>query len=236
MTPGGRPRLLDLFCCAGGAAMGYHRAGFEVVGVDIRPQPRYPFEFHQADAMDFPTEGFDAIHASPPCQHFSAMTVVSGRREDHPDLLEPCRQKLKATGLPYVIENVVRAPLLNPVVMCGVAMGLTIVDDGVRYVAYRHRLFECSFPIMVPPCACHKAAGVVLGMYGGGTRQDTRKGKDPGGGNTRKANADQSRRLMDMPWATRDEINQAVPPAYTEHIGGYLMATAKLTPISGAAA
>src|SRR5262245_41316846 len=112
------PRLADLFCGAGGAGMGYHRLGFEVVGVDIKPQPNYPFEFHQADALTFPLEGFDAVHASPPCQHASALSVMANAGE-YPDLIPPTRERLIASGLPYVIENVVGAVLIGPFTLCG---------------------------------------------------------------------------------------------------------------------
>ena len=108
-------RCLDLFCCAGGAGMGYHRAGFEVVGVDLNLQPRYPFEFHQADALEFVAEHaheFDFIHASPPCQAYSKTRTLHGN--DHPELVEPTRSALQATGLPYIIENVVGAPSWTP--------------------------------------------------------------------------------------------------------------------------
>ena len=106
-----RPRLLDLFCGAGGAAMGYYRAGFDVVGVDIKPQPRYPFEFHQGDALAYPTDRFDAIHASPPCQAYSQGTLSQRARGDvYPDLVAPTRQTLNCSGLPWVIENVPGAP------------------------------------------------------------------------------------------------------------------------------
>lgn len=113
-------RLLDLFCGAGGAAMGYHRAGFEVVGVDVRPQPRYPFEFHQADATTFPLDGFDAVHASPPCH-------------DH----TPLRSR---AGLPWVIENVPGATMRHDLVLCGTMFGLRTI---------RHRWFEISQHIPV---------------------------------------------------------------------------------------
>ena len=166
---------------------------------------------------------FSAIHASPPCPRWSAMTAVSGNPEEHPALIEPIRELLAEIGLPYVIENVERAPLINPVRCCAAAFNLAINEEGKRYVLRRHRLFECSFPVMVPPCACHKANGTVLGIYGGGTRQDTRLERNKRGGNTQKANARQGRELLDTPWMTRAECNQAIPPAYTEHIGQYLM-------------
>jgi DNA (cytosine-5)-methyltransferase 1 len=142
-----KPRLLDLFCGAGGCAMGYFQAGFEVVGVDIAAQPNYPFEFHQADALTFPLEGFDAIHASPPCQGYSVANNIHDR-DDHPLLIAEVRNLLRATDLPYVIENVegARREMHCPVTICGLALGLNV---------RRHRLFECSFPVMVPPCTGH---------------------------------------------------------------------------------
>lgn len=113
-----KPRLLDLFCGAGGAAAGYHRAGFDVVGVDINPQPNYPFEFHQADAMTFPLDGFDAIHASPPCQRYSRMSTSRPTlAATYPDLVAPIRERIERG--PYVIENVPGAPLVDPLVLCG---------------------------------------------------------------------------------------------------------------------
>ena len=161
-----RPRLLDLFCGAGGAAMGYHRAGFEVVGVDHLPQPNYPFEFVQNDAlmvMSFhpwwDVEPFDAIHASPPCQAYSSLRAMPNVG-DHPDLIGPTRALLQRAGLPYVIENVVGAPLLNPVRICGAGLGLGTDTHDLA----RHRLFECSFAVMVPPCA--HGTRKVIGIYG----------------------------------------------------------------------
>src|ERR1035437_665181 len=130
-----KPRLLDLFCCAGGAAMGYHRAGFEVVGVDIKPQPHYPFEFHQGDALTYPLEGFDAYHASPPCQRFSAMQMIHHNQEVWPDLVDPIRQRLIATRKPYVIENVPATPLRVDLMLCGTMFGLRMP---------RHRIFESN--------------------------------------------------------------------------------------------
>ena len=141
------PRLLDLFCGAGGAAMGYHRAGFDVVGVDIAPQPRYPFEFHQADAMTFPLDGFDAIHASPPCQAYSRLRHLPWLAgKEYPLLLTPTWERLATHGVPWVIENVADAPMPYSIVVCGWTIGLPI---------YRHRRFGSSFLLLAPPHRRH---------------------------------------------------------------------------------
>jgi DNA (cytosine-5)-methyltransferase 1 len=147
-------RILDLFCGAGGCSMGYHRAGFEVVGVDVAPQPNYPFEFHQADALTFPLDGFDAIHASPPCQGYSLANNIHGR-DDHPMLIADVRERLEATGLPYVIENVEGAKrhMRNFVTLCGLSLGCDV---------RRHRLFETNFPVMAPPCGDHSGDWVLV--------------------------------------------------------------------------
>jgi DNA (cytosine-5)-methyltransferase 1 len=211
-----KPRLLDLFCGAGGAAMGYHSAGFEVVGVDIKPQPRYPFEFHQADALALMRGWalslrpcFQAIHASPPCQRYSRQTAQHrSRATDHPDLVEPTRKLLEATGLPWVIENVEGAPLENSVTLCGSMFGL-----GVR----RHRLFEANFPITQPECD-HPGQGpivTVTGNPGGSSKRD---------GSRRFGNTASWRMAMVIDWMTGKELAQAIPPAYTEHIGRQLYA------------
>lgn len=207
-----RPRLLDLFCGAGGAAMGYHRAGFEVVGVDIKPQKNYPFEFHQADAMTFPLEGFDAIHASPPCQAYSLMTKSWGRQDQHPDLVAPVRERLAAAHLPFVIENVPGAPLRDYFTLCGSSFGLRV---------RRHRIFESSVFIWAQPCSHswqdetpifrvrnhgNKRTGVAY-VFGHGT----------GKANEHWAPA------MGIGWMTRSELAQAIPPAYTEYIGKHLL-------------
>ena len=144
-----RPRLLDLFCGAGGAGMGYSRAGFEVVGVDIAPQKHYPFEFHQADALEYLAQHgaeFDAIHASPPCQRYSAITHAKRTENNYPDLIPSTREALIKCDRPYVIENVPRAPLINPLILCGTMFDLHVI---------RHRLFEMSNSIYFsPPCQC----------------------------------------------------------------------------------
>jgi DNA (cytosine-5)-methyltransferase 1 len=148
------PRILDLFCGAGGAAAGYASAGWEVHGVDIAPQPHYPYAFTRGDALSYLDENghrYDAVHASPPCQHYSKATRRwAGAPASHPDLVSAVRERLRDLGLPYIIENVTHAPLVSPVVLCGSMFGL-----GVR----RHRLFEASFPVPSPP-ACDHASHV----------------------------------------------------------------------------
>ena len=222
MTPlsqsDGMPRLLDLFCGAGGAGMGYHRAGFEVVGVDVHPQPRYPFEFHQADALEWLDEGgavgFDAIHASPPCQAYSSLRALTPR--DHPELVEPIRERLRASGLPYIIENVVGAPLLGAVTLCGSSFGLPL---------RRHRLFESNCPLLVPSCAHEQLPAIWHVPLG-----DPRRNKQPSRfvgvyGSTRYRGEDANRRqAMGIEWMNRKELTQAIPPAYTELLGHQLMA------------
>jgi DNA (cytosine-5)-methyltransferase 1 len=209
-----RPRLLDLFCGAGGAAMGYHRAGFQVVGVDIEPQPRYPFEFIRADALTFRLDGFDAIHASPPCQRFSRISVVYGAGADHPDHVAATRARLLAAGVPYVIENVPGAPLLNPVMLCGSALGLPL---------RRHRLFESNVTLMSPGCA-HGMHAKQYRIRQHGREIDTAFCYVFGGGQAGQPVATW-RTAMGIDWGmTVDELSQAIPPAYTEHIGGYLLA------------
>jgi DNA (cytosine-5)-methyltransferase 1 len=195
-----KPRLLDLFCGAGGAAMGYHRAGFDVVGVDIEPQPRYPFEFHQANALTFPLDGFDAIHASPPCQAYS----WAARRWDvaRADLVAPTRNLLRATGLPYVIENVPGAPLISPIRLCGEMFGLEVI---------RHRLFESTVPMVAPAHLRHRGTvrdGTYVTVAGHGG--DNIRG--------RGSRADKQR-AMGIDWMSDAELNQAIPPDYTEWIG-----------------
>lgn len=223
-----QPRLLDLFCGAGGAAMGYHRAGFDVVGIDNRPQPNYPFEFHQADALTFPLEGFDAIHASPPCQaHSSIGKQIRGRHAHitHADHIEETRARLVASGLPYVIENVIGAPLLNSVMLCGSSFGLDV---------RRHRLFESNTPIMAMPCAHYWQLPRFRSLD---QRRHKPKTTVPVHGSSQLASVvgvhghlnyageqELRQRAMNIDWMTPYELTQAIPPAYTEHIGHYLMA------------
>jgi DNA (cytosine-5)-methyltransferase 1 len=211
-----KPRLLDLFCGAGGAAMGYHRAGFEVVGVDIKQQPRYPFEFHQGDAMAWPLDGFDVIHASPPCQRYSDLAKRNGNAHKWPDLVRVIRYRLEGpTGAHYVIENVEGAPLMDPVTLCG-----TMFPE-LRVL--RHRLFEADFPIEAPP---HKPHPLVhthdkRKRHYGTTDEWTDFVQVTGGGNS---TLEAARDAMGIDWMNKHEINEAIPPAYTEHIGRQLYA------------
>lgn len=189
--------------------MGYHRAGFEVVGVDIAPQPNYPFRFIRRDALFVLRNigDFDAIHASPPCQLFSATTPEEARK-NHVDLITPLRPLLETSGSPYVIENVERArpAMRDPVTICGSSLGLKV---------RRHRLFETNWPLMVPACA-HGQQGQPVGVYGEGSSKSQKRG--------RKAdNEAEVLEVMEMPWADRKGATQAIPPAYTELIGHQLM-------------
>ena len=208
-----KPRLLDLFCCAGGAGMGYARAGFEVVGVDINPQPRYPFEFRQADAMTFSLEGFNAIHASPPCQ---AYTVLGGREDlsHYPDLVDAVRVRLESSGVPWIIENVPGAPLRDPITLCGAMFGLR---------SYRHRLFESSVPLMAPPHPRHE---VRVNRRG----ENRRKHWDMGGFLTVTGDVGVycGPEAMGVDWMLGHELSQAIPPAYTEYLGRQLRAALTL--------
>ena len=202
-----RPRILDLFCGQGGAAVGYHRAGFEVVGVDLNPQPRYPFEFHQEDANAFlvmhGTE-FDAIHASPPCQLYANAQKINGRR--HPDLINWTRSGLESVGRPYVIENVPGAPLINPVELCGSMFGLG---------TYRHRLFESNVWFDAPEHPAH-------------TARTTKMGRKPIDGEFMHvvgnfSGVERAKAAMGIDWMTRDGLRESVPPAYTEYVGKELL-------------
>ena len=226
--------MLDLFCGAGGAAMGYHRAGFDVVGVDINPQPHYPFEFHQGDALRWrDLSRFDAIHASPPCQAYSIATNAAHFHKDHPELVGPTRDLLMTTGLPWVIENVMGAPLLDApaldgragVLLCGATFGLEACDlDGTPLVLRRHRLFESSVILSQPQCGCdrYRRRGIGIGgVYGGGPENRSNADRHFGGGYTPPQSV--RRELMGIDWMNGAELCQAIPPAYTEWIGAQLV-------------
>nr|DAI69697.1 MAG TPA: Cytosine specific methyltransferase [Caudoviricetes sp.] len=210
-----RPKLLDLFCCEGGAATGYERAGFDVVGIDIHPQPLYPFEFHQSDAIDYVRahgHEFDAIHASPPCQAHSTITPDKSK---HVDLIPATRTALIATGKPYVIENVEGAAraLIDPVRLCGSSFGLRV---------RRHRYFESNVYLWSMPCM-HEAQGTPTGVYGDHADGVTRRPDGTSRG-VKAQTVDEARAAMGMPWASWHGTTQAIPPAYTEFIGRQLLA------------
>ncbi len=203
-------RLLDLYCCQGGAGEGYRLAGFDVTGVDIDPQPRNPHRFIQADAIEYLREHgheYDVIHASPPCQRWTRAQKIRGR--EHPDLIAPTRDVLLDLGLPYVIENVeeARPALLDPVMLCGAAFGLR---------TYRHRLFETNWGLMEPEHPDHQS-------------RTTKMGRPPVEGEFvhlvgNFSGVALAREVMGMPWANRDGLREAIPPVYTELIGRELMA------------
>lgn len=206
-------RILDLFCGAGGAAMGYFRAGFDVVGVDINPQPHYPFAFIQHDCLALDprfVRSFDAIHASPPCQAYTRKAANWGRARKnvivHPDLLAPTRDMLDASGLPYAIENVMGAPMRTDLVLCGTMFGLRII---------KHRQFECNFPVggLLPECD-HSD---VYNPWSGKGRSAAEHREAQGtpwipqcGGASRKA-------------GVTGDLNNAIPPAFTQYIGEQLI-------------
>jgi DNA (cytosine-5)-methyltransferase 1 len=210
------PRILDLFCGAGGAAMGLHQAGFEVVGVDIKPQPHYPFEFHQGDALAYLLEGFDAYWASPPCQAYMDTRKNGAKPSKHPRLIEPTRERLVATGKPYIIENVHKAPLKGSLLLCGTMFGLRVI---------RHRYFELSFPAPMSPFTCNHwgqvANGEFVGVYAMGGRGH-RHGKGLRDGPPEKAQVTAAE-AMGIDWMTTKELQEAIPPAYSRFIGEQLM-------------
>lgn len=212
-------KLLDLYCGAGGAAMGYYRAGFtEIVGVDIAPQPRYPFGFVQGDAIVFVEKyghEFDAIHSSPPCQFHNSLSKVNERLHGarYPNLISATRQALRKTGKSYVIENVVgaRGHLINSIMLCGTYFGLKV---------YRHRLFECN-PFLLSPFYHQPHNDKSPGCNGDRTSPKgyiTVCGGKGGGFKLEPAS-----KAMGIDWMTRQELSQAIPPAYTEWIGIQLL-------------
>lgn len=238
-----RPLLLDLYCCAGGASTGYHRGGFDVIGVDLSAQPRYPFPFHQGDALEalerlidgrplefigrgeLLLEQLAAAAASPPCQRHSAMSACRpGLAGTYPDLVAATRELLEATGLPYVLENVPGAPVRPDVVLCGQAFGRDL---------YRHRLFESNVPLTQPepdpdgpgqyaPRECgwdHPVPASRAGHWTPGTIMSV-------AGNV--GGVAHARKIMDMDWTNRRELGEAIPPYYTEHLAADLLAALEL--------
>lgn len=216
-----KPRLLDLFCGAGGAAMGYHRAGFEVVGVDIRPQPNYPFEFVQDDALfylgafiDGNRREFDAIHASPPCQAFTAYRRKGhGVGDGYGDLIADVRELLWETGLPWVMENVAGAPLRTPLMLCG-----SMFDPPLD--VQRHRFFESDWPMDDPAWPCRHDLWPPRFPAATNRRAMSRKTVEVG---VWRIPLDVQRRAMGIDWMTLEELSEAIPPPYTELIGAQLL-------------
>lgn len=240
-----RPLLLDLFCGAGGASVGYHRAGFDVVGVDIKPQPTYPFEFEQGDAlhalnvMELPYPSlmagmrnwnrydFAAIHASPPCQFATQMNAARRARgvtTDRINYLTPTAAILRRLGVPYVIENVVGAKrFFSPTLQLhGGMFGLKV---------HRPRLFECSFAVLAPKAPINRKP---VGVYGDRPDPNGRTRLNGGGRGTRSVmriakTLAEAQEAMDMPWADWKGCKEAIPPAYTEYIGKQLLAALEAT-------
>ena len=213
-----KPRLLDLFCGAGGAAKGYSDAGFEVVGWDIEPQKGYPYEFHQGDVMNLTREylrGFHAIHASPPCQGYTELRHAPGTR-GAPKLIPKVRGRLLLSGALWIIENVegAREAMHKPITLCGSMFGLGAQGCQLQ----RHRLFESNIDILAP--SCDHNSRPVIGVYGGHARKRSAKA---GGRSTRdewigghKAAASEA---LGIDWMTLSELSESVPPAYTKFIG-----------------
>lgn len=224
-----QPTLLDLYSGAGGCAVGYDRAGFDVTGVDIAFQKRYPFRFIQADALEYVAvhgHEYDCIHASPPCQGYSRMRHLPWLKgREYPMLIEATRVALQVTGKPYIIENVEGAPLKNVVMLCGTMFGLKV---------YRHRLFETSFFTLSFPHTKHREVighGRMLNDRAAASRNGwvSLPSKTPRNGLRRSdgmvvvaghfAGQDAAKAAMGIDWMTRDELAQAIPPAYTEWLG-----------------
>lgn len=202
-------KLLDLFCGAGGASKGYADAGFEVIGIDIKKHKDYPFKIEVLNVLDLPLDylnDFDVIHASPPCQPFTSLMKLAkaqGKTTNKMDLLEPTRTLLQLSNKPYIIENVVGAPLINPIQLCGSSFNLKV---------RRHRLFESNLNLIGSNCD-HKAQGRPIGVYG------SLKDEIPKGGKTAET-IEQAREAMGINWAMKwSDLVEAIPPAYTYYLG-----------------
>ncbi len=215
----GRPRLLDLFCGAGGAAAGYDRAGFEVVGVDLDAQPEFPFTFVQGDALEMGRRmlgDFDAVHASPPCQGYTSMSNrwrgQGGATDKHPRLIAEVRAMLQEWGGPYVIENVpgARKEMRGTVTLHGGMFGLNVS---------RPRLFESNVMLLTPTAEQPER---IVGVYG---KLDGRRLWSRKDGSTLRAARTllEASEAMGIDWMTWDGIKESIPPAYTEYIGRQLM-------------
>jgi DNA (cytosine-5)-methyltransferase 1 len=199
-----KPKALDLFCGAGGASMGLHLAGYDVTGIDINPQPNYPFKFIQGDALEADLASYDLIWASPPCQAYSPLNAYN--KKQYPDLVAQTRTKLKASGTPYIIENVVQAPLVNPIILCGSMFGLPI---------YRHRAFETSFPVIAPEHPKH----VHRCQRNGYLPTTERPFMTITGGRHSKAWTVAAAKALGSMWMKETkEICESIPPVYSEYL------------------
>jgi len=231
-------RCLDLFCCAGGAAMGLHRAGFDVTGVDVNPQPRYPFRFIQGDAMAQDLTGYDFVWASPPCQAYCALNTMPNLRE-HKKLIPAVREMLEAWGGPYIIENVegAKRELRDPVMLCGSMFGL----ESNGYQVRRHRYFESNIPLDVRMTCDHGTH--TMGIYGAKVRDIAKEKRHYAKPKETRGKPDGvvlpqawGFEAMDVPWMNIKEASECIPPAYSEYLGRQVMAhidTANSTEMSG---
>lgn len=222
-------KILDLFCCEGGAAVGYNRAGFDVVGVDLEKKfsKRYPFDFVVSDAIEYVKRHgheFDAIHASPPCQGYTRGNA--GRVTKWPKLIPEVREVLEETGKPYVIENVKDASpeMINPIGLCGCMFDLSTIDtDGIEIHLQRLRMFETNTGLRAPKECDHSKHEWVAGAYGG-ARRDKYEAKYIRKGGYVPKDKEVVKRLMgiehDMTW---NGLFESIPPSYTEYVGNHLM-------------
>jgi len=199
-------KLLDLYCCGGGASYGYEQAGFDVTGVDIIDQPRHRGKFFKADAIEFLKKNhqdFDVIHASPPCQaHSMASKQWRLKGKEYPDLIAPTRAALIETGLPYIMENVPGSPLIDPIEMCGAMFGMR---------TYRHRLFESNMPLTVPPHPVHHAPNAKMGRPANDDEFIQYVGHFPG--------VKAVQEMTGLHWLGQKELAQSIPPQYTLYLG-----------------
>jgi DNA (cytosine-5)-methyltransferase 1 len=195
-------RCLDLFCGQGGVSYGLTKAGFDVTGVDLYPMPKYPYRFVQADALEFDLHGYDFIWASPVCKKYSSATKTAGTQDLHPDQIPAIRERLAASGVPYIIENVTTAPLIAPVMLCGAMFGLK---------TYRHRIFESNVPLRVPQHQPHTAKVAKMGR-----RPKNGEFINPVG---HFSDVQAGRDALGIQWMGQDGLSQAIPPAYAEYLG-----------------